>query len=271
MSSHRQSARSPCLVWSQCSPPVLIRRSPPPRRNLQSRRRRRAGARSRWQNLPHARSAADHRTCRPKSCPSAAKGPNAVFDQPGLEDEIRKKLQKPDGAITIADLGKLHSLNLSASQKRTARLDTCTLSHLTGRRKTLFLAPGEYDDLSPLAELKNLESLSAAHSQVKDTAPLAKLKKLDRLDLAHTQSRPICFLATLTNLTELTLDDTQITDVAPLAQAHRLEKLGIQHTQVKDAAPLKALKKLKTLYVAGHAGGRRRWCRSPACAAMAPR
>ena len=180
---------------------------------------------------------------------SECKGTTVVFDQPGLEDEIRKKLQKPEGTITVADLGKLHSLNLSQA-KRTARLDTCTLARLTGV-KDLFLAPGEYDDLSPLAELKNLESLSAAHSQVKDTAPLAKLKKLDRLDLAHTQVADLSTIATLTNLTELTLDDTQITDVAPLAKLTKLEKLGIQHTQVKDASPLKALKKLKTLYVAG--------------------
>jgi internalin A len=185
----------------------------------------------------------------PKKLSECGKGPNAEFDQPGLEDEVRKKLQKPDGAITIADLGKLHSLNLSQA-KRTARLDTCTLSHLTNV-KDLFLAPGEYDDLSPIAGLTNLESLSAAHSEVKDTSALAKLKKLDRLDLAHTQVADLSTIATLTNLTELTLDDTQITDSAPLAKLTKLEKLGIQHTQIKDAGPLKALKKLKTIYVAG--------------------
>src|ERR1700754_3599521 len=84
-----------------------------------------------------------------KKLSECGKGPNAEFDQPGLEEEVRKKLQKPDGAITIADLGKVHSLNLSQS-KRTARLDTCTLAHLPNV-KDLFLAPGEYDDLSPLA------------------------------------------------------------------------------------------------------------------------
>lgn len=184
-----------------------------------------------------------------KKLSECSKGPAVEFDQPGLEDEVRKKLQKPDGAISASDLGKVHSLNLSQA-KRTARLDTCTLSRLTGL-KDLFLPPGDYDDLSPLAELKNLESLSAAHSKVKDTTPLTKLKKLDRLDLAHTQVNDLGTIATLTNLTELTLDDTQITDVAPLAKLAKLEKLGIQHTQVKDATPLKALKKLKTLYAAG--------------------
>ena len=39
-----------------------------------------------------------------KTLAECGKGPNAEFDQPGLEAEIRKKLQKPDGAITLADL-----------------------------------------------------------------------------------------------------------------------------------------------------------------------
>jgi internalin A len=185
----------------------------------------------------------------PKKPAECSKGTSAEFDQPGLEDEIRKKLQKPTGAITIAELGKVHSLNLSQA-KRTARLDTCTFLHLSAV-KDLFLAPGEYDDLSPIAALSNLESLSAAHSNVKDTGPLTKLKKLDRLDLAHTAVVDLGVIAGLSNLTELTLDDTPISDVSQLAKLTKLEKLGIQHTQVKDASALKALKKLKTLYVAG--------------------
>jgi internalin A len=185
----------------------------------------------------------------PKKLAECAKGPNAEFDQPGLEEEIRKKLQKPSGAVTSADLGKVHSLNLSQA-KRTARLDTCTFAHLTGL-KDLFLAPGEYDDLTPIAGLSNLESLSAAHSNVKETTALTKLKKLDRLDLAHTQVTDLSTIASLTSLTELTLDDTPLSDVSQLAKLSKLEKLGIQHTQVRDASALKSLKKLKTLYVAG--------------------
>jgi Leucine-rich repeat (LRR) protein len=184
-----------------------------------------------------------------KTLADCGKGPNAEFDQPGLEAEIRKKLQKPDGPVSLADLKKVHSVNLSQAP-RTSQIDVCTFSHLTGL-KDLFLGPGDYDDLSVVAGMKDLESLSAAHNSVQDTAPLAKLKKLDRLDLAHSKVADLSVISELTTLTELTLDDTAITDVGPLTKLTKLEKLGIQHTQVKDASALKALKKLKVLYAAG--------------------
>ncbi|MEO8900826.1 MAG: leucine-rich repeat domain-containing protein [Polyangiaceae bacterium] len=184
-----------------------------------------------------------------KTLAECGKGPNAEFDQPGLEAEIRKKLQKPDGAISLADLKKVRSVNLSQAP-RTAALDVCTFSHLTAL-KDVFLPPGDYDDISVLAGLSDLESISAAHNNVKDVSSLSKLKKLDRLDLAHTQVTDVTPIAQLTTLTELTLDDTPITDISPLAKLTKLEKLGIQHTQVKDASSLKALKKLKVLYAAG--------------------
>jgi internalin A len=184
-----------------------------------------------------------------KTLAECGKGPNAEFDQPGLEAEIRKKLQKPEGPIRVADLKKVRSLNLSQAP-RTSQIDVCTFSHLTSL-KDLFLGPGDYDDLSPLAGLKALESLSAANNAVHDASPLAKLSKLDRLDLGHTQVADLTPIAALTTLTELTLNDTQITDLSPLAKLTKLEKLDIQHTQVKDASPLKPLKKLKFLYAAG--------------------
>ncbi|HEY2406435.1 MAG TPA: leucine-rich repeat domain-containing protein [Polyangiaceae bacterium] len=186
---------------------------------------------------------------RPKKkledCP---KGPNVEFDQKEIEAEVRKKLAKPEGPITQADLKKVKSLNIATVKMPV--LDVCLLSQLTGVHE-LFLGPGDYDDLSPVYMLKDLEALGASRSQVKDISGLAKLTKLDRLDLAHTQIEDISPLSALVSLTELTLDDTPISDVTPLAKLTKLEKLGIKHTKVKDASPLKPLKKLKVLYVGG--------------------
>ena len=183
-----------------------------------------------------------------KKLEDCAKGPNVTFDQKELEDEIRKKLQKPDGVVTKADLKKVKSLNLS--QVKMAGVDVCIFSELTGL-KDLFLGPGDYDDISPVAYAKDLESLAASRNQVKDLTPVAKLTKLDRLDLGKTQVSDLKPIAGLTTLTELALDDCPVEDVSPLVKLTKLEKLSIQRTKVKDASPLKALKKLKFLYVAG--------------------
>jgi internalin A len=199
---------------------------------------------------PAATPAEPPKAAKPKKkladCPA---GNEVAIETPGIEQEIRKKLEKPSGAITKADLKRVKSLNIS-QVKDLAELDPCVFTPMTGL-KELFLGPGDYDDLSPIAGATGLESLRASINQVKDLAPLEKLGKLDRLDLGRTQVSDLKPLAKLTKLTELQLDDTPIEDVTPLASLELLENLSIKRTKVKDASPLKALKKLKFIYIGG--------------------
>jgi internalin A len=175
-------------------------------------------------------------------CP---KGPNVTFEQKAVEDEVRRKLPKPTGDITIADLKKLKSFNMS-QVKGLEELDVCIFSHMTGL-KELFLGEGTFDDLSPIAGATQLESLRASINQVSNLTPLSKLKKLDRLDLGRTQVKDIAPLAELTALTELQLDGTQVEDIKPLAKLTLLETLSLKGTKVKDLSPLNGLKKLKSI------------------------
>lgn len=183
-----------------------------------------------------------------KKLEDCAKGPNVEFEQKEVEAEIRKKLPKPEGPITAADLGKLRSLNLS--QAKLAELDVCIFSKMKNL-KELFLGPGEFDDLSPIAGATQLESLRASINQVKDLKPLEGMSKLDRLDLGRTQVSDIKPLASLKKLTELQLDDTPLEDVSPLAGLTDLTTLSLKRTRVKDVSMLKGLKKLKFLYTGG--------------------
>jgi internalin A len=175
-------------------------------------------------------------------CP---KGTAVTFEQKGMEEEVRRKLPKPTGDITTADLKKLKSFNLS-QVKGMEELDVCIFSHMTNL-KELFLGEGSFDDLSPISGATNLESLRASINQVSDLKPLSKLKKLDRLDLGRTQVKDIAPLAELTALTELQLDGTQVEDISPLAKLTLLETLSVKGTKVKDLSPLDNLKKLKSV------------------------
>lgn len=195
----------------------------------------------------------------PSAAPAAAKpkkkladcptGAEVAIDEPALEAEIRKKLDKASGAITKSDLKRVKSLNLS-QLKDIHQLDPCVLTPMTGL-KELFLGPGDYDDLSPLAGMTQLESLRASINQVKDLKPLEKLTKLDRLDLGRTQVSDLAPLAKLTSITELQLDDTQVDDLKPLEKLVNMTNLSLKHTKVKDASPLKGMKKLKFIYIGG--------------------
>jgi internalin A len=178
-------------------------------------------------------------------------GPDADFHDKGLEAEIRRKLEKPDGVIKKADLAKVKSVNLARDKEaKVDYLDPCIFPHLT-QVKDLFLGPGELTDISLLSKLSKLVSLRASMNQVSDVSALKNLKNLDRLDLGHTQIVDVSALSGLTSLTELQLDNTKIKDVSPLAGLKNLVRLSLQRTEVKDIAPLKSLEKLKFLYIAG--------------------
>lgn len=180
-----------------------------------------------------------------KTLADCPKGPNVTFEQKGFEDEVRRKLPKPTGDITQADLKKLKSFNAS-QVKGIEELDPCVFSYMTGL-KELFLGEGTFDDLSPIAGATQLESLRASINQVSDLTPLSKMKKLDRLDLGRTQVKDVAPLAELKALTELQLDGTQVEDIQPLAKLTLLETLSLKGTKVKDLSPLDGLKKLKSV------------------------
>lgn len=191
----------------------------------------------------------------PSSAPPAAPKPKKqlsdcpkgaiVFEQKAVEDEVRRKAQKPTGDITPADLKKLKSFNLS-QVKGIEQLDVCIFTHTTNL-KELFLGEGSFDDLSPIAGATQLESLRASINQVSDLKPLSKMKKLDRLDLGRTQVKDLGPLSELTAITELSLDGTQVEDLGPLAKLTQLETLSVKGTKVKDLSPLEGLKKLKSV------------------------
>lgn len=180
-----------------------------------------------------------------------AEGKNADFHHKGLEAEIRRKLEKPEGEITKAELAKVKSVNLAKGEP-IDYLDPCIFPHLTGV-KDLFLGPGKLSDISLLSKMTRLESLRATANQVSDISVLANLKLLDRLDLANTAVSDVTPLAKLENLTELQLDGSRVSDISPLANLPKLERLTLNRTPVKDVRPLKTVTTLKSLNVSGSA------------------
>ena len=184
-------------------------------------------------------------------CPA---GNEVSVDDKALDAELRRKLEKPSGAITKADLKRLKSLNLS--QLKLDELDPCLFAPMTSL-KELFLGQGEFDDLSPLAGATQLESLRASINRVKDLTPLEKMKKLDRLDLGRTLVKDLKPLEKLTLLTELQLDGTEVEDLTPLAKLDKLEVLSIKNTKVKDASPLKDSEEAQDVLHRRHTARRR--------------
>jgi len=170
-------------------------------------------------------------------------------DDRALENEVRRKAGKDAGSLTPSDLAQIKSINLASAP--THQVDPCIFPLFTSL-KDLFLGPGEFDDLTPIQKLTNLEALRASLSQVSDLHAIEGLKRLDRLDLSHTlvTDTSLKSVGSLVNVTELTLDEDNISDLTPIANLKKLERLSIKKTQVKSLAPISELRTLKFLYIA---------------------
>lgn len=188
-------------------------------------------------------------TFKKRSASDCKPGKVDFGDDKALEAEVRRKLSKETGAITPGDLAQIKSINLS--QAKVHQIDPCIFPMLTSM-KDLFLGPGEYDDLTPLQKLTNIESLRLAMSQVKDLHAIEGLKRMDRLDISHTLvgDDELKAVGSLVNVTELMLDEDNVSDLTPIANLKKLERLSIKKTLVKSLAPLAQLKSLKFLYIA---------------------
>ncbi len=100
--------------------------------------------------------------------------------------------------------------------------------------QTLWLESTQVTDLTPMAGLKNLQTLSLDFTQVSDLTPLVGLKNLQTLVITSTQVKDITPLEELTNLRRLDLGSTQVSDITPLAGLTNLQSLELASTQVTD-------------------------------------
>ena len=171
-----------------------------------------------------------------------------TLPDPKFEAEVRVQAQKPEGALTKADLGKVKTLKLT--EAKLDELDPCIFPLFTSV-KGLYLPPGKIEDLTPLKTLTTLESLVAAVTHIKDLTPLSGLAKLDRLDIGRTPVKDLTPLSGLTNLTELQIDETEVTDLTPISKLKKLEMLQMKRTRISDLSPLREIKSLKKLFLDG--------------------
>jgi internalin A len=125
-------------------------------------------------------------------------------------------------------------------------------------------------DVTALAALSALSSLSVNRNQVKDASPLAVLgqltslglssnriigplsvlsglAKLQGLDLSHNQMANLGSVSGLPALRVLDLGDNQLTDVSELAPLSSIYTLGLSHNQISDPHALAPLTQLVTL------------------------
>ncbi len=89
----------------------------------------------------------------------------------------------------------------------------------------LDLGHNKMDDISWIADLKQLRVLILACNEIRDISPLAELTDLEYLELFTNPIRDISPLAGLEHLMDLNLYNTELRSLEPLTQLHSLQRL----------------------------------------------
>ena len=181
-------------------------------------------------------------------------GPYVEFANGDLANAVRRELGLPVGygtgflKIPKAELGKITSLNNSWYREIT---DLTGLEHATQLSvldiSLTIIGRGGPLDLTPLAQLTQLTTLTLWNNNIIDITPLAQLTKLRTLNLRENQITDITPLTQLTQLTTLNLSKNQVYDVTPLAQLTQLRTLDLSENEINDVTPLTQLTQLTKL------------------------
>ena len=100
---------------------------------------------------------------------------------------------------------------------------------------------GEIVDISPLANLTQLETINLSGNKIIDMTPLENLTHLTHLELSGNKIIDITPLANLTHLTHLELSSNKIINITPLANLTQLTHLELTGNHILDHSPLDAL------------------------------
>lgn len=178
------------------------------------------------------------------------------FPDPNLAAAVRANLRlSPLDPITEKDLKGLDYL----------RVYDKTISDLTGLEtaknlstlvcKESFIADisplneNEIQDITPLAELRNLTNLRLINNQISNIEPLANLTDLHYLMLTNNKINDASPLANFKRLRLLRLGQNQIQDISPLADLKEMTYLELHENQIRDFSVVENYPHIRTLSI----------------------
>ena len=179
----------------------------------------------------------------------ASTGDRVVFADPVLEQKVRNLIDKPQGALTPADVLHVQKLSVQGSSWGafvSKVVSLVGLEHFPSLT-SLAITDGFVHDLAPLANLTGLEALLLRKNRIDDLTPLKDLTALKRLDLAGNMIPDLSALRGLTALERLYLNQNPIADLNLLSNLTALRTLELVGTQVTDLTPLLALSALEVV------------------------
>ncbi len=146
---------------------------------------------------------------------------------------------------TLAGLEKASGLIYLNAGNNTIR----NLSPLAGLKnlQTIDLQHNALNDLSALSALDKLESLNVAFNSLSSLSPLSSVAALQWLDCGNNALQNLAGIQNLTELTYLNLSYNTIADISPLSECTKLTHLEISNNEITDLSPLAAIRAISHL------------------------
>lgn len=176
---------------------------------------------------------------------------DVVFQEPMIEQAVRLQLgKKMDEPISQEDLLSVTGLyifgdSIVATNEEDLHTEAMRLFESNQMKE------GSISSLSDLSKMPNLKQVFISMQRIADISPLADLQNLEIVDLKNNPITDISPLSELKFLKRVTLYDTRVMDLSPLSGCPMLSELDAGKLPFLSLAPFEDLKGLKHLSLYG--------------------
>ncbi|MBK9291674.1 MAG: leucine-rich repeat domain-containing protein [Bacteroidetes bacterium] len=156
--------------------------------------------------------------------------------------------RRPDTTIVVNDVVRVPRIDTTKTNP--SEVDN-RLRQLSQRRELNIDNQIQLNDLSPLSQLRQLETVSFANVPAVDLSPLRNLSRLRTVNMRGSLIGDLSAFTYAINLRELDFSHTRVTDIAPLAHLRQLEKVMMNDCAVSSLEPLATLDDLIVVEASG--------------------
>ena len=171
--------------------------------------------------------------------------PAGLFPDAGLEAAVRAEVFEKrynTEPLTVDDVKKISRvIGVGKNIQSLEGMQHCASVML------IDLGDNQITDLTPLAGLKKLQSVTLSKNKIKDVQPLAELTAIQLLDIADNEVESLDAVKKMSNLRSLWLPNNKVKSLQPLAELPKIWSLDVAGNGLTDIAPVGNLKWLTNL------------------------
>ncbi|EPB7495617.1 InlB B-repeat-containing protein, partial [Listeria monocytogenes] len=160
------------------------------------------------------------------------------------ETKDKKQTTKPRAVESVLDIFPDSNLARAVANKlnKTSVNDVVTQAELDS--SIMWSCDFSNKDIKSLVGISRVKAyeLNISNNQISDITPLASMKDMNTLNISNNQISDITPLASMKDMNTLNISNNQISDITPLASMKDMRMLIANNNDISDLNPLKNIK-----------------------------